>query len=186
MAGEDAPEAVENFVHPLRQVADLITESVLFPSGRHVLGPDEEPHALAFADAPATKLRGTDVTLDFRHSFRVVRTDDRERGPYKAQTAQYLYAFVDSDGRDLMAFHWHPLSRSTETDPHLHLYRHTAPFDVSDLHLPTGRISFEYVVRLAIEKFGATPNPPDREVWDRILTEHEETFRRFQTWPGRG
>lgn len=179
MAGDSPADAVDNFATPLRRVADLVTDAILFPSGYHVSA-DGTPHALAFSELPFVTLRGTDVRLDFRHQFRVTAVDDEERGPFKVSTAGYLYAFVDRDGRELIAFHWHPESNSPHRYPHIHLPQHTIPFDVSALHFPSPRISFEYVVQMAIEKFGArVRNGAD---YEGVLRRTSEAFERYRTW----
>lgn len=47
------------------------------------------------------------------------------------------------------------------------------------LHLPTARVSFESVVRFAIEELGASPA---RQGWQDDLDDAERRFRAFRTW----
>lgn len=149
MVGDTPAEAVENFVHPLRRVADCITPAVVFASGWHIT---DAAHSLAFSDSPRTKLLGTDVWLDFKHSYRVEEiAEGPDRGRFKVRTAAYLYSLRDGNDLELIAFHWHPESEvSTAKAPHIHLPRHNQPFDITDWHIPTTRTSLEEVVELAI------------------------------------
>lgn len=67
---------------------------------------------------------------------------------------------ADEDlGDELVSWHWHPNSRR---DPHLHVYgQHEASGPLGKLHLPTGRVSFEAVVRCLILDWGVTPARDD-------------------------
>jgi hypothetical protein len=133
-----------------------------------------------FTDSSYTRLRGTDVTLRFRHWYNV---EEEAAGSshvrFRVRTAGYQYGLHDAAGRELLSFHWHPHGSSLETAPHIHLRQHTTPFDLSDMHLPSRRISFEYVVRLAVEKFGARPRTPD---WRAVLDRTEREFEQRRSW----
>lgn len=54
----------------------------------------------------------------------------------------------------------------------LHVYGHVVPLD--DLHLPTGYVAFEEVLRFCIVDLGVTPLAAD---WDRTLRESYERFK---------
>lgn len=71
------------------------------------------------------------------------------------------------------------------THPHLHLTSRVRPFGIedpanpnrepasisfSDMHIQTGPVLFENVVRLLIEEFGVVPLRPD---WDEVLRRNE-------------
>ncbi len=88
----------------------------------------------------------------------------------------------DGDDRRLLAYHWHPESKSEVTWPHLHIYGKTQPIDHRRMHLSTGRISLESVLRLAMDEFGVEPLRDRRNVWRRVLDETETAFRTFKTW----
>jgi hypothetical protein len=66
--------------------------------------------------------------------------------------------------------------------PHLHVGADMPDLgvDFHGLHIPTGRVAFEEVVRLLIVDLGAQPRETD---WETILRDSEERFRTFRTWP---
>jgi hypothetical protein len=70
------------------------------------------------------------------------------------------------------AFHWHPDGKSDVTWPHLHVY------EERKLHVPTGRVAIEQIVRLAID-LGA---PPIRDDWEDVLARSLSRFQDWRTW----
>ena len=101
------------------------------------------------------RLNGTEpVSLSASMRYEVVKADGG-RGPFKVSTRGWIYHLYGPRNRRLIGYHWHPVSDSHATRPHLHA------FEMGDKkHYPTGRILFEDVLDLAIE-YGARPR--DRE-----------------------
>lgn len=81
------------------------------------------------------------------------------------------------DGLEILAYHWHPDTRSHVLDPHLHvgpatigtnaIYR---PGVMHQVHFPTGFVPLASVIRMAIEELGVEPRRPD---WESILLNAE-------------
>lgn len=99
-------------------------------------------------------------------------------GEWKVRTTQYVYAI--GGGPDIedqiAAWHWHPDVRE---ECHLHVYHEDAIVGpLSDLHLPTKRVSFEQVLRFLIVdlKVRAAPN------WERVLADGQARFDEFKSW----
>jgi hypothetical protein len=63
--------------------------------------------------------------------------------------------------------------------PHVHAYGARDNLTLHKLHLPTGRVSIEAVVRFLIEDLDVVSR---RDDWRIILDRHEEAFRRSRTW----
>lgn len=109
------------------------------------------------------------------HDFRVV-TSQSAPFAYEVQTTRYRYEVQDRLGREIVAYHWHPVSQSPVTYPHLHLSGRLPPLDVGPrddpialgkIHLPTGGlVTLTDVVRLLITEFGVAPRRPD---WAAVL-----------------
>lgn len=102
---------------------------------------------------------------------------------YKVSTRAYLYAICAPSGEELYAAHWHPGSKSPVAFPHYHLGAAAlAPTGVflARAHIPSPRISFESVVRLAIESGAADPACDD---WQGRLDRTEGLFEEHKTWP---
>ena len=93
---------------------------------------------------------------------------DREGGPYDVVIVGYQYELEDSQGHEILAYHWHPEGRSQVTRPHLHL-GYGARLGRSELqkaHLPTGHVSMGEVLRCLIDHFGVATLRKD---WSKIL-----------------
>lgn len=94
--------------------------------------------------------------------------------------ASYAYALNDRSERELLAYHWHPDSKSSPIQtPHLHLSaslvvpnpgREATALPLDKLHLPTGLVSLTAIVRMLIDEFGVQPLTPR---WRERLTEAE-------------
>ncbi len=85
---------------------------------------------------------------------------------------------LDREDREILAFHWHPIGLSDVTDPHIHLSSKLNPIDMgrdqdplplAGMHIPTGFVTLEDVVRLLITEFGITPR---RDDWDALLRDN--------------
>jgi hypothetical protein len=50
---------------------------------------------------------------------------------------------------------------------------------LSKLHIPTGRVSFEEVVRFLVEELRVVPIRAD---WREIVADSEVRFREYRTW----
>lgn len=140
--------------------------------------PSDRPHMLILGPA------GDSVRLDHDRGlalsavlyYQLVEATD-PIGSWTARPTAYYYALEDLDGREVLAYHWHPEAQGQIAFPHLHLGAGAAPqgFDLVRVHLPTGQISLEAVLRLAITDFGVHPRRPD---WDEILRQSQETTER--------
>ncbi len=72
--------------------------------------------------------------------------------------------------------------------PHLHLTRRIKPISLGDdleplavakIHIPTGMISIEDLVRLLITELDVEPRRPD---WNALLAESQAARKRDQPW----
>jgi len=102
-------------------------------------------------------------------NYRVLYAADRRT--WIATIASYRYGLYDRDGREVLSYHWHPDARSHVTTPHLHLGGGVASWrpDVAKAHLPTGQVTLEDVLLLAIEEL-TLDVAPLRADWRDILT----------------
>jgi hypothetical protein len=85
--------------------------------------------------------------------------------------SSYLYALLDRDEREVLAWHWQPGDLFAGPDhPHLHVSAavrfpnargQAAAVDLDKRHLPTGLVSFAAVVRMLVEEFDVEPRAAD-------------------------
>ena len=91
---------------------------------------------------------------------------------WAARVVAHYYDLYDRDGHEIISYHWHPQARSHVTTPHLHLGGGVAAWrpDLTKAHLPTGYVTLEDVLMLAIGDLGVVPRRGD---WRIILTSAE-------------
>lgn len=176
MAGNTPAEAVENFIGPLRRVVGCLAQTVLVAS-HYAPVEFDAPRAVVVGGGGQAKIEcRDDLILDIAHFFRVVEATG-DTGPFRCRTLGYAYDFRHVDGPSVLAFHWHPDSRVRS--PHAHVGQYSRPVDLTKLHIPTGRVSVEAVVRLAIEEFDVVPQ---RDDWEAVITASEDAFDRYREW----
>jgi hypothetical protein len=145
------------------------------------------PHGLQLNRGRSVPLADTvpAVALRLRQLFRVEEILESARGErYRVSVTGYDYALLHSDtGAELLAFHWHRESSEGRlqlvTFPHLHIDSSVLSEQaLTKLHIPTGRIAIEDVLRLAIRDFKA--RTLDRN-WEKRLQETSTEFERART-----
>jgi len=170
VAGRNPTAAVKAFVAPIQ------TALGLFASG-NVTADSYKPEndgVLAFNGGEVVKLRGGNkVGLSVSMRYRIIKTDEAGRGPWKVTTTGYMYE-LQLEEKKLYEYHWHPISASHEVRPHLHC---SAALDKG--HIPTGRVMIEDVLNLAVQ-LGAKPNNMTR--WNELDKLNRQMFARGATW----
>lgn len=184
MAGQTPTEAFHAYIEPLREALQCVTQQrlTLRERDRLTAGP---PYTMALSNMDPVSLKGPfPLRLTVGQIVRIVRTDESDdpRGPFQMRTVQYLYAFSTPQGQEILSFHWTPeaIGANVVTTPHLHIGSVIAvgqtalrPGDLHKAHIPTGSVSVEAVVRLAIAEFGVEPLRPN---WEEVLQGTEDAF----------
>jgi hypothetical protein len=169
VAGKDPAAAVKAFIEPIKSALGCFaTGSVLADS----YDPATEGILSLNGGKPTKLLGGAKVELSFSMRYWIVESDAPGRGPWKVTTAGYMYE-LRQDGKTLYEYHWHPISESHETLPHLHCAK------LGKLHVPTGRIMIEDVLKLAVS-LGAKPR--NATSWRDIDGQNRKKFERGATW----
>lgn len=173
--------AHKRYIRFLQLSLSCVSRSAHFVTGQRPFGAKEE---LALTTEPERVRLGREgeapIFLSAVQEFHFT-PDPRYKGEWKVQTDAYVYhVFLGEDEADqLFAWHWHP---SIRPGCHLHvgprigrsraLYR---------LHVPTGRVAFEEVLRFLIDEFDIRRARKD---WNDILSDSQARFEAFRTWPG--
>src|SRR5262249_25712496 len=91
----------------------------------------------------------------------------------------YFYSLEETSEKEIITYQWHPSGPCKF--PHLHLASSSelGAKTLNKLHLPTGRIAVEQVLRLAVEELGVQPRRAD---WSEILLNAQELFEKYRTW----
>lgn len=111
--------------------------------------------------------------------FRIIE-DDRFEGEWRVRTDSYAYtaSFSPEIWRQFfIGWHWHPQRRP---GPHMHVNaRNRLAGDLHTHHVPSGRVSFEEVVRYLIEEVRVRPRQAN---WADVIGDTERRFRAFRSW----
>lgn len=163
MPGRTPSEAYFEFIDPIQRALNFITVGRLALSrspGTLQIGTPENVVLNAGDPAPLRTLVGRQFRLDVSCRISIARIDSG-KDPFECQMIAYRYAVLDQDIREVIAFHWAPnATDSSRAYPHLHVGAVVSgngsviPDRFHKLHLPTGPIFLEDVVRFAIEELG--------------------------------
>ena len=158
-------EVIANYITNLQKRVSCVTSSVI---NAEIYQPAPAPHSLTINDGEPVLLSGpSGLQLALRQYF--VAVDSVQSSTWQIEVSSYFYELLDSDGREVLAYHWHPRGNSPVATPHLHLEQgaQVGRPEVRDAHLPTGDVSLNAILRVLIEEMGVQPRRPD---WDSILS----------------
>jgi hypothetical protein len=178
LAGKTPREAVHAFLDPLGRSLRQFTLTPLNVSGGYYVA--AEPHALTLGDGGPVTLGGSSrLQISLSQRYRVIEAPEAS-GPWKVTTAGYFYAIADAEEREIVSFHWHPEGESYMVTPHIHLGpgAEVGHRSLADAHLPSGRVSIEQVLRLAVA-LGAEPLLED---WERELDRSQRLHEEWRQW----
>ena len=163
--GRTSHEAVANYQEALQRLVSCVTPSVVVTDRYH---PAQTLFSMTVNDGEPVSLEGSS-----RLQFKLVQycaTDDEpeQRLSWRVTSRGYTYAIYDSEGREILLYHWHPIGASVVETPHLHLKQgaQVGRAEVRNAHLPTGEVSLNAVLRVLIEEMGVNPRRTD---WESIL-----------------
>lgn len=178
-------EAVNAFRDAINLAALCVgqCQASLGPEPYAIWASGKAPRWLAINRGEPVRLRHDRFPLSLRASlhYHVVV----EAGSYKVRTAAYHCSLEDDQEREYLAYHWHPDGPSDARYPHLHIGPAAGVPPSPDglinprVHIPTGRIALEDLLRLTIEQLGATPTRPD---WAKVLAQLQASFEQQRSW----
>lgn len=175
MPGRSPQAAREAFLEPLRRALSCVTTAQIYVSGGKSPG---DLQALALSEDPLrlNSVRIGVIQFKLGHQFRVIQEGRKE---WRVTTAGYAYHILDEVGKELIGWHWHP---ATSAHPHLHVP--AGPID-RRVHVPTGRVSIESVLRLLLTDLEVPPAAAHADDFAEVLDECEGPFilhRRWHAW----
>ncbi len=172
MRGRTSAEAVNNYVDATNRLVSCVTDSIVSVGGGYHPAATP-PLLLALNNGLPARLRGTSrFGLQLQQTYRIVEPATRGN-LWTVRVTGYAYAVLDSEQREVLAYHWHPKGNSPVAIPHLHLEQGALVErpEVRDAHLPTGSISVAIFLRFLIDDLSVEPVRPD---WESIL--HDAHF----------
>jgi hypothetical protein len=180
LAGRTPEEAVRNVLAPLAAVVNCVTDQG-FVSRRPRTDDQWRTAYFQGGFAILDRRNGNALKLDIARRHTVSEAEG-ERGPWTVGTTEYIYEVTDESDEPIATFHWHPAAAQAGDEehwPHIHAYGAREILTLHKLHLPTGRISLEAVVRFLIVDLDVVPRRND---WSDILDRHEAQFRQLCSW----
>jgi hypothetical protein len=175
LPGRTAENADNALLEPLRRALSCVTNAELYVSPAS----SEDARALKMRVDPL-RLQSSEVPggllLRLRQQFRSVRDPGAPRGErWHVSTVAYDYRINRADsGSELLSWHWHPTTGVPF--PHLHV---AADALSRRVHVPTGRVSIEAVVRMLLGELGVSPKRPK---WEQVLAASERPFLKYRRW----
>jgi hypothetical protein len=153
--GRTTRRAIEAFRLGLQRAVAAVSSDVLVT----------HPDRFVLANQPSPLGRDRAFALSLRLFYSLAAVSGRS-AQVAVRTVGYSVVFLDRDGRDLIAYQWHPNGRSPVVWPHLHLgsrlLRPELERPFGGAHLPTERVAVTAVLRAAVEDLGVQPL---REDW---------------------
>lgn len=128
------------------------------------------------------------VGLFVNHRYRIERATGTASGRWTAVTSAYRYDILDLEGREILAYHWHPFALGPGF-PHLHLSsrigvlpvgEQAPPVALGEMHLPTEEVTFPAIVRLLLGEVAVAPRRYD---WEAIVAESDAACRAQRARP---
>lgn len=187
MPGRSPYDAFSAFVDPLTEALKCVAtvKDAVTPGGKTMLGREHGLFLTGNANEGFVKLKastgGRRLEFKAQMRYRIIEDDRKGFGPYRITTRAYDYTIQTQDKSLVIAYHWHPTGLSHVTTPHLHLgvsqLQHDAVLSEKG-HYPTGRVTLENVIAVAIEN-GAQPLHSD---WQEILHMCEAPHLRYRSW----
>lgn len=157
-------EAVADHLENLQKLVSCVTPSVVVAELYH---PAPAPIPVTINNGEPVSLRGPSrFQFALRQSF--IAVDSEQSSSWRVVVRSFSYELHDSDGREVLLYHWHPRGSSPVVTPHIHLEEgaQVGRSEIRDAHLPTGNISLNEILRVLIDEMRVRPLHSD---WESIL-----------------
>ncbi len=167
MPGRTPAEAVNNYMESAQHAISCISDAVVNVGGGYY--PADRPHTLRLNEDRPVRLGGPSrIWLYFHQYYRIVQLEI-SGNLWTVTEVGYEYQILDSNHREILAYHWHPMGQSSFISQHLHVGHGAMASreEIETAHLPTGYVSLPDIIRLLIRDFRATPKRGD---WESILS----------------
>ena len=172
-------QALDRYKEILQLSLSCVTKTVW------VIGPPPggtaDERALTTREDPVAIPLGEGLRLNLRASQFFTVSERGGPGEWKVHTEAYAYSagfqWRDDPEIRFLEWHWHP---PRVPQPHIHMVvSHSTLTSINKLHVPTGRVSFESVLRFIISELRVKPIRRD---WDTRLTKGEALYKSYRSW----
>ncbi len=135
---------------------------------------------------------GSKLYFELVQHVNVIKIETEKGERFRVSTIRYIYAFWRTPDDVLAGWHYHPDLHIKF--PHLHVYDRNdeaerkagcKPFLLHGMHMPTGRVALEDVIKFAIREMKVVPEKNRAGDWEKILAETSTRFEENKTWGSR-
>jgi hypothetical protein len=187
LTGHDPQHAFENYIRQMREALQCITRERLMLANRTERISAGPGYPIEFSSDEPIPLRVEPgyppIGFTIAQSVRIMPTGSPTRQErFIVSVVRYTYALTTVDGKEVLAFHWAPDLPIHPAFPHLHVgainldpNSPIRPGTFHKMHIPTGHITVEAVIRLAITELNVRPLRPD---WEQVLERTEQARSR--------
>jgi hypothetical protein len=163
--------AVSEFAHAMRQAFACLGPAAVVVRDFNNAATREHELALPGNRPLSVSTPRGDVRYLFavRQRFVVRQVDDATaEDAWQVVLSQYQYSLADDEGREILAYHWHPLVGFGSPHVHLSSAAGTVRQELQTAHLPTGYVPFADVVSMLIRDFNVKARQDYRSVLERL------------------
>ncbi|HEY5244422.1 MAG TPA: hypothetical protein VIJ60_02055 [Acidimicrobiales bacterium] len=135
----------------------------------------------AITNPPIIRLRRDEGNLYLRSTLEFTYADDDRFGALerKVVTLGYAHTVGESDSLKPQLYSWE-WAAAEPTYPHVHLRRSDPAFEgLGKLHIPTGRVFYEDVLRFLVDEHRVQPA---RDDWRDVLDDSHRRVAMFASW----
>ena len=173
MRGRTSAEAVNSYRQSVQRLISCVTNSVVDVAGGY--HPAPRPHSLLLNNGQTVRLGGASrFGFQLQQSYLIEAPETRGE-LWTVRVVAYAYTLSDSNQREILNYHWHPLGNSRVVTPHLHLEQGALVglSGIRDSHLPTGPVSIIAFLRFLIEELSVEPVRRD---WELLLADEDLVY----------
>lgn len=117
--GRTPAEAVGQYIDTIQLLVSCVTDAVVGVGGGYYVS--DIPHILSLNERCPVRIRGASrLWLSLQQYYRIVESQV-PRTQWTVIETGYRYRIMDSDQREILAYHWHPTGRSSFISQHLHI-----------------------------------------------------------------
>ena len=171
MFGRTSAKAVNSYRQSVQRLISCVTNSVV-AGGYH---PAPRPHSLLLNNGQTVRLDGASkFGFQLQQSY-LIKAPETRGDLWIVRVVAYAYTLSDSNQREILNYHWHPLGNSRIITPHLHLEQGALVglSGIRDSHLPTGPVSIIAFLRFLIEELSVDPVRRD---WELLLADENLVY----------
>lgn len=174
MSGRTARDAMSAYRERLQLVVSCVTNAVVQGKSESRSGRVDETRAFALNNGVPVPVSGeTPLLLRVQQHCMLNQDVEVPSRQWTISLVGYVYTIQLRNLTEVVAYQWHPQRTIDLPFPHVHFGPASSrsdsavrPGELHKVHFPTGIVSVEDIIRLAIDEFHVEPRRSD---WEAVL-----------------